>query len=68
MPKSYIAASNVGLSSIDALKDKASKYKMFNAEDWNSFSMRGELGNYLQILDEFDKTVTNFDEFQKKYD
>lgn len=68
MANSYIAASNIGLSSINALKDKASRYKMFNAEDWNSFSLRGELGNYLQILDEFDKQVTDFDAFQKKYD
>lgn len=66
MPKSYISASNVGLGSIDTVKDKASRYKMFNAEDWNSFAVRGQLGNYLQLLDEFDEQV-DYEAFQKRY-
>lgn len=66
MPKSYISASNIGLNSMDTVKDKASRYKMFNAEDWNSFAVRGQLGNYIQMLDEFNKKV-DFDAFQKRY-
>ncbi len=66
MAKGYVTATPIALGGVEAAKQKFASNKMFNADDWNKFLAQGRINEYVQTLNDFEKSI-DYEQFASDY-